>query len=251
MALAPSEVPVAKATMPKEAGPTMPTAAVREAQLASAPLVGEPKPVRPSERAKPGSVSGSDRSAAPLAPSPLPLAMPAPVVSALSPDPAMTPVQPTGPEAPQVQDVVQQLIEHELDLAQDGEWLDQLARDIARSGGSEGPMRFRLNPQTLGHLQVEVAQGDEGVAIRLTVETEGARAIIADAQPRLMAEARAQGVRVTETQVDLAGARDHAAGDQRRHEEGRQNATIRTARAPHGEGDDTAPDGRTRSERYA
>ena len=98
---------------------------------------------------------------------------------------------------------------------------------------------------------VDIRATSGGVAIRLTVETEGARSIIADAQPRLMAEARAQGVRVAEAHVDLAGARDHAAGDQRRHEDGRQNATIRTARGPAGEGDAAAPERRGTSERYA
>jgi hypothetical protein len=85
------------------------------------------------------------------------------------------------------------LAEHQLDLASDGVWLDQLARDIAGAGEDGAPLRFRLNPEMLGSLRVEIRQEQAGAAVRLTAETEAARAIIADAQPRLVAEARAQG----------------------------------------------------------
>ena len=224
--------------------------AVREAQAAAAAIsVAEAKPVRSGDRPKAAPVSGLAEKTATSAATPAPFLTPATMLAAIGPDPALT--APIAQDAPQPQDVAQQLIEHELDLAQDGEWLDQLARDIARSGSSEAPMRFRLHPQTLGHLQVEVSQGDRGAAIRLTVETEAARTIIADAQPRLVAEARAQGVRVAETHVDLAGARDHAAGEQRRHEDGRQNPTIRTARAAAGEAEPSAAERHAGSERYA
>ena len=120
-------------------------------------------------------------------------------------------------------------IERQLDLARDAQWLDRLARDIARAGSDDQPLRFRLHPQTLGHLQVELQQGDHGTAVRLTVETEAARQILADAQPRLAAEARAQGVRIAETHVDLSGSGRHAPGDQRRQDEARQTPLIRTA----------------------
>lgn len=122
-------------------------------------------------------------------------------------------------------------IERDLDMAHEGEWLDRLARDIANAGASDGPMRFRLHPQTLGHMRVELTQTDLGTNIRLTVETETARAIIADAQPRLAAEARAQGVRIGQTDIDLAGNGHQAAGgDARRQEEARETTFIRTAR---------------------
>jgi flagellar hook-length control protein FliK len=89
------------------------------------------------------------------------------------------------------------LVEHQLDLAHEGEWLDQLARDIAQTaGGDKTPLRFRLNPETLGSLRVEITQDRNGTAVRLTADSEAARAIIADAQPRLIAEARAQGIRI-------------------------------------------------------
>ena len=143
-------------------------------------------------------------------------------------------------------------VEHELDLAHEGEWLDQLARDISRSSGSDTPMRFRLNPNTLGHLQVELAQGDQGTHVRLTVESEAARAILADAQPKLMAEARAQGVRIAGSEVDLAGSghhNDHNRQDARQAD-GRTQTFIRTARGD-AEAGASVETGSAPSDRYA
>lgn len=95
-------------------------------------------------------------------------------------------------------------IQHHLDLAHDGAWLDRLARDIAASADKDGRMRFQLNPERLGSLHVEIAPGANGASVRFTAESEAARALIADAQPQLVAEARAQGMRIADTQVDLS-----------------------------------------------
>lgn len=96
-------------------------------------------------------------------------------------------------------------IQHHLDLAHDGAWLDRLARDIAATAGQDSRLRFQLNPEHLGALKVEIAHGGDGASIRLTADTDAARSLLVDAQPRLVAEARAQGVRIAETHVDLGG----------------------------------------------
>ncbi|MGZ8345512.1 MAG: flagellar hook-length control protein FliK [Allosphingosinicella sp.] len=130
----------------------------------------------------------------------------------------------TGPAA--TAGAPEMMIERHLDLAADGEWLDQLTRDITSSGGSEGRMSFRLNPENLGRLLVELSRGDQGTTVRLTADSEAARAMLADAQPKLIAEARAQGLRIAETHVDLAGGQ---AGDPRRQQTERPDPLIRTA----------------------
>jgi len=94
---------------------------------------------------------------------------------------------------------------HHLDLAKDTQWLDTLARDIARMADHDAQLRFKLNPEHLGSLKVEVLNSAQGTSVKLTADTESARAILADAQPKLIAEARAQGLRITEAQVDLSG----------------------------------------------
>lgn len=112
---------------------------------------------------------------------------------------------------------------HHLDMAKDGQWLDQLARDIARTANHESQLRFQLNPEHLGSLRIELANTADGTSIRMTADTEAARNMLVDAQPRLVAEARAQGLRISGAQVDLGG---HG-GQQRGHEQNPQ-AFIRT-----------------------
>jgi hypothetical protein len=154
------------------------------------------------------------------------------------------------PSVPQPLDASELVIERQLDMAHEGEWLDQLARDITRSAGSDNsPLRFRLNPENLGSLRVEISQDRNGAAVRFTTDTEAARTIIAEAQPRLIAEARAQGIRISEAHVDLGG--QTASGDPRRQNAVFEEAPLRTARSlqEHGEGDGKPTPGQ--SERYA
>jgi flagellar hook-length control protein FliK len=132
------------------------------------------------------------------------------------------------PAEPAVEiDAAELVIEQHLDLASGDEWLDDLARDIARTASGEGKLNFRLNPEHLGSLKVELTPDRGGTAVRLTADTEAARAIIADAQPRLIAEARAQGLRISETHVDLS----HQQGGQQRQAERGEETHLRTARS--------------------
>jgi flagellar hook-length control protein FliK len=96
-----------------------------------------------------------------------------------------------------------QSVSRHLDLVRDSRWLDQLARDISQAATRQGQLRFQLNPEHLGALTVEIANGAAGTAIRMTAETDHARTIIADAQPQLIAEVRAHGLRIAEAHVDL------------------------------------------------
>jgi flagellar hook-length control protein FliK len=95
----------------------------------------------------------------------------------------------------------------QLDLSRESLWLDRLAHDIVSAGRIDGRLRFELSPPALGPMEVEVRHLDRGLHVQLTTHSEAARAIIADAQPRLVDEMRAQGVRVAETQVSADPAR--------------------------------------------
>jgi flagellar hook-length control protein FliK len=171
----------------------------------------------------------------------------APLAAPVDPARRADPLQPAP--APQV-DSAQLSVERHLDVAHEGEWLDRLAKDIAQTAGTDrSPLRFRLNPETLGTLRVEITQERHGAAVRLTTDTETARSIIADAQPRLIAEARAQGIRISEAHVDLGS--QPQSGDPRRHDPAFEEPVLRTARSlrDKDEGDGKPTPGR--SERYA
>lgn len=116
-------------------------------------------------------------------------------------------------------DVSADVMHHHLDLARDSEWLDTLARDIARAAQSDTHLRFNLNPEHLGSLKVELLNGANGTSVKLTADTEAARAILADAQPRLVAEAKAQGLRISEAQVSLSHQGQSGHGGQRQASE--------------------------------
>ncbi len=221
------------------------TRIVRGETARNAPAAAEPAPraARPAERApEPQTARLDARHEAPQAPA--------------------AEVQPSAPQASPVTpsrtfeiaaariDPAEQAVDRALDLAKDSEWLDQLARDIAGAGERDGTLRFRLNPNTLGQMRIELSQTEQGTAVRMSVETEAARTILADAQSRLVTEARAQGVRIAETNVDLSGSDQHMSGDPRRQEEARQNPMIRTAPAA-SERETTARPKASRSDRYA
>lgn len=166
--------------------------------------------------------------------------------------------QPAGASAPgqaqpSMQNIGASLAAQVLDMARGGEWIDQLARDISRAASSDGAMRFRLSPETLGELRVEITQSERGAHIRLNVTSEAAHQALADAQPKLIAEARAQGVRIAEAEISFAGGQSHG------REAGRNAQTpseIPTPRGPRGtqsdaNSDAARPAARLRTDRYA
>jgi flagellar hook-length control protein FliK len=207
---------------------TAPVEQPRRAEAAAARIEAVVQAAAPAASAAPTAAIAPAFSAAPLAAQPAAVAAPTPNA---------------------VPDVAELVIERQLDLAGDDQWLDRLARDIARAGAGDEPLRFRLHPQTLGHLQVELSQSDRGANIRLTVETEAARNILLDAQPRLTAEARAQGVRLAGTEVDL-GTASQQGGDARRNGEAQPQDVVRVVRATQSASPSSEP-AAGRSDRYA
>jgi flagellar hook-length control protein FliK len=102
--------------------------------------------------------------------------------------------------------------DRQLDLAKQGAWLDGLARDIAATGSS-GTLRFEVAPQHLGAVQVEVKQSADGAMVTLTASSEASRALLDQAKPQLVAEARAHGIAIAGTQVDVGHSGARAGGD--------------------------------------
>ena len=127
--------------------------------------------------------------------------------------------------------------------AKDGEWLDRLARDIARTANHDAQLKFQLNPEHLGSLRIELTNAADGTAIRMTADTDAARNILVDAQPRLLAEARAQGLRISESHVDLG----HHGSQQGRRED-QFETFVRTGQSSE---EQAAPSSGADDERYA
>lgn len=170
---------------------------------------------------------------------------------AAAPQAAPVEAAPPSATAPATLNPADQVIEQQLDLAQESEWLDRLAKDIARTAGGEGSLRFKLNPENLGSLHIEMTQGAAGASVRMTADTEAARAIIADAQPRLIAEARAQGVRISEAHVDLGGGGQPQGGDPRGQRESLQENYLTGFKPSLADAGPAPVSARQSAERYA
>ena len=200
-------------------------------QLAALTQALEVKDDRKADRPSPQPTTDPSAAVAPLAA----ISSPAPIANVAPPAPAIAQQSAPAEVAP-----------HHLDLVKDSEWLDSLAKDITQAAQSDTHLRFQLNPEHLGSLKVEVLNGANGTSVKLTADTEAARAILVDAQPRLVAEARAQGLRISEAQVNLSS--QSGQGGQRHP--GEAPLVVRTsAAAAIAEVEQDAPGGS--GERYA
>ena len=103
---------------------------------------------------------------------------------------------------------------HQLDLAHDSQWIDQLTRDIVAVAGQDGKLRFGLSPSNLGQLEVSVETRQDGVNIQMQASTEAAARIFAAEQPKLVEELRQSGVRVMNSDLlggqQMQGQRDQS-----------------------------------------
>jgi flagellar hook-length control protein FliK len=111
-------------------------------------------------------------------------------------------------------DVSNVIAERALDVARGSLWLDQLAGDIAAGQDSERDLTFRLIPAHLGQLDVKIATCDDGMQLSFRTQTEDAAGIIATAQPRLVEELKAQGVRIAGSEVHTGSGQSSFAQQQ-------------------------------------
>jgi hypothetical protein len=131
----------------------------------------------------------------------------------LSSAPAVAPAiaQPLTPvTVPHDHDAV---ITRQLDMTADTMWLQSLARDIAETASGSGRLCFTLVPKTLGRLDVAVQQDAAGLSVRMTTTHDAARDALTAAQPRIVEEIRAAGVRVASADVCTDAGQNH--GDRR------------------------------------
>ena len=141
-----------------------------------------------ADAATPESPAAPDQTAAPL---PQPVAF-APAQRSAMPDAVQPPIDTTDPR-----------------------WIERMAQEIADIADGDGRTRFRLNPETLGSMEVTVRHTADGISVRFEVDSESTRTLLAHAEQRLQAEARANGLRIADTQVDLAQQQNQREGRER------------------------------------
>ena len=141
--------------------------------------------------------------------SPPPVEVRALVADAATPEPPAVPDQPAAPLpqpvafAPAQRPAMPDAIQPPIDTT-DPRWIERMAQEIADIADGDGRTRFRLNPETLGSMEVTVRHTPDGISVRFEVDSESTRTLLAHAEQRLQAEARVNGLRIADTQVDLA-----------------------------------------------
>lgn len=110
------------------------------------------------------------------------------------------------------------------------EWIGALAERIDMLREAAGPREtsIRLSPDALGAVDVSVSQDGDRVNVRITAETPAARALLAEAQPRLAELAEARGLRLGQTSIDGGAA---GQGQGQRHEPGARQLPSAPPRA--------------------
>lgn len=126
----------------------------------------------------------------------VPTPVPASAGSLLQPARAVDVAQPA------TANVSAQLGQSVVDLSSGSQWIDGLAREIATLSAGDGRGSFRLSPEHLGPMRVDLRPVDDGVAIHLSVEVEEAAAILSRESTHLKAEAQATGLRVADVAVE-------------------------------------------------
>lgn len=182
------------------------TAPVVATPVAAGPAKARPAPMPAvaSEKAVDTPKTGSARAQAvaekPVVTPETPV-MPASVHAARPVEAGMTLVQQAAPAAPLTSAPVDQVAERQLDLVRNEQWLGELARDIASSADDNHKLNFKLMPPQLGRLDVDLSRSHHGLSLTIRTETESAQAILTAAQPRLVEEMRAQGLKLADTQM--------------------------------------------------
>jgi len=73
--------------------------------------------------------------------------------------------------------------------------------------------RISLMPEGLGKVDIAIRQDDAGLHVQFSTDTQSARQLIADAQPKLAEIAQERGIRIGSTSVDTNAAGSNGGGN--------------------------------------
>ncbi len=109
------------------------------------------------------------------------------------------------------------------------EWTGRMIERIEalRDAAPVRETRISLMPEALGKLDVSIRQDGDGVHVHFNAETQAARQLIADAQPRLAEIAEQRGLRLGSTSIESGNAGSAGAGSGQR-----QDAAPRQSQQP-------------------
>ncbi|OYW88050.1 MAG: hypothetical protein B7Z20_03535, partial [Sphingobium sp. 32-64-5] len=89
-----------------------------------------------------------------------------------------------------------------VDMGVSGQWIDDIARQIATIADNPGRGQFQIASPHLGAVRVDITPGTQGSDIRLTAETEAAQVALMQDKGRLVHDAQIAAVRIGEVRID-------------------------------------------------
>lgn len=94
------------------------------------------------------------------------------------------------------------------------EWTAKMIDKIEMlQGGAVRETKISLMPEGLGKVDIAIRQDDAGLHVQFSTDTQSARQLIADAQPKLAEIAQERGIRIGSTSVDTNAAGSHGGGN--------------------------------------
>ncbi len=145
--------------------------------------------------------------------------LPAPISSAAPPS-----VQPTSNLS-----VGGSLGQQVVDMGVSGQWIEDVARQIASIAANPGHGSFRIASHELGAVRVDIAPSaiGNGSDILMRVDNDAAFAALSDDKDRLMQDARMASVRIGELRIDRVPSPQEAArGDMSGNSQQQQNSAT-------------------------
>lgn len=123
-----------------------------------------------------------------------------------------------------------------VDMGVSGQWIDDIARQIASVAANPGHGRFRIASEALGAVRVDLTPGKNGSDVLMTVDSDAARTALTRETDRLMQDARLASVRLGEVRVERAvTSADAPRSDTSQRQDGGQGAPTH-AQATMGQG---------------
>lgn len=91
-----------------------------------------------------------------------------------------------------------------IDMSSGGQWIDSLAKEIATLSAGTGQGSFRLSPEHLGPLRVDIRRDDTGMQVQMTVETQAAEAALSRDSDSLKNDARLSALHISDVKIERA-----------------------------------------------
>ena len=117
-----------------------------------------------------------------------------------------------------------------VDLGVSGQWINDIARQIATVSANPGQGSFQIASPNLGAVRVDIAPGLAGSNVLMTVENEAAQAALVKDRQRLVQDAQMASIRLGEVRVDrVASLADAQRGDMNNNSNQGQNSNGQSA----------------------